>query len=83
MWRLETLISLMIPKHEFELVLLGDVGILGLNTGKWSPEASGRGQRDERGVVGVWSSFELLLSLSTAFRKVANLNQELFVILYD
>lgn len=52
MWRLETLISLMIPKQEFELVLLGDVGILGLNTGKWSPEASGRGQRDERGVVG-------------------------------
>lgn len=65
MWRLETLRSLMIPKHELELVLLGEVGLLELNTGIWSPVGSGRDHRDERGVVGGWSSLELLLSFST------------------
>lgn len=40
-WRLEILIFLMILKYE--LVFLGDVGIFGLNIGKWLFEVSGRG----------------------------------------
>lgn len=42
-WRLEILIFLMILKYEFELVFLGDVGIFGLNIGKWLFEVSGTG----------------------------------------
>lgn len=72
--------SLMIPKHEFELVLCGDefelvlcgdVGFVGLNTGKWSPMPSEKCQKDDLGVVGGWSSLEFLLSGSTVSKKIS------------